>query len=259
MSHPVFIVMVKAPRAATVKTRLVPPLSHEEAATLAACLAQDTITSVRRIVPDVIVAYAPADGRAALEASLTNDNLLWLEQRGADLGARLEAATAHAASLGYAPIIIVGTDSPTLPLSSIERAIHSLSDGECDIALGPTEDGGYYLVGLRRHVNNLFQNIAWSTPLAYEQTADNAARLNLRTLELPRWYDVDTFSDLLRLRGEIRTSREARASPQNLSVATSSRLKTLHTNLKALYRKLLLSHQPFLTFVLRRESERTAD
>ncbi|MDQ3255357.1 MAG: TIGR04282 family arsenosugar biosynthesis glycosyltransferase [Acidobacteriota bacterium] len=202
----------------------------EEAATLAACLAQDTIASVRRIVPDVIVAYAPADGRAALEASLTNDNLLWLEQRGADLGARLEAATAHAASLGYAPIIIVGTDSPTLPLSSIERAIHSLSDGECDIALGPTEDGGYYLVGLRRHVNNLFQNITWSTPLAYKQTADNAARLNLCTLGLQRWYDVDTFSDLLRLRGELRTSGEARAQAPNTYQwlqAHDSRLSTL--------------------------------
>nr|MBA3806526.1 hypothetical protein [Acidobacteriota bacterium] len=86
------------------------------------------------------------------------------------------------------------------------------------------------LVGPRRHVNNLFQNIAWSTPLAYEQTADNAARLNLCTLGLQRWYDVDTFSDLLRLRGEIRTSGEARAqAPKTYQwlQAHDSRLSTL--------------------------------
>ncbi|MCA1600134.1 MAG: TIGR04282 family arsenosugar biosynthesis glycosyltransferase [Acidobacteria bacterium] len=203
--------MVKASRSGTVKTRLAPPLSSAEAAALAACFARDTLTGVRRIAHDVILAYAPANGRAALEAILPNKNLLWFEQRGEDLGARLEAVTAHAASLGYAPIIVVGTDSPTLPLSFVESAINSLSAGESDLALGPTEDGGYYLVGLRRYVSNLFQNIAWSTPLAYEQTMHNAARLSLRALELPRWYDVDTSADLLRLRNEIFTSEEARA------------------------------------------------
>ena len=216
MPRPVCIVMVKAPRAGMVKTRLVPPLSHAEAATLASCFARDTVTNVRRVVPSVIVAYAPADGREALEAILTKDNLLWLEQRGADLGARLEAAAAHAASLKFAPIIIVGTDSPTLPLSFIESAINSLSAGESDIALGPTEDGGYYLVGLRQVVGNLFQNIAWSTPLAYEQTIHNAARRGLHILELPRWYDVDTPADLLRLRDEIFTSEESRAQAPSI-------------------------------------------
>lgn len=208
---PVCIVMVKAPRAGTVKTRLVPPLSHADASALAACFARDTVTNVRRVVPSVIVAYAPADGREALEAILTNDSLLWLEQRGADLGARLEAATSHAAALGYTPIIVVGTDSPTLPLAFIESAVNSLSAGESDIALGPTEDGGYYLVGLRRFAGGLFRDIAWSTPLAYEQTFRNAERRGLRALELPRWYDVDTPADLLRLRDEIFTSEEARA------------------------------------------------
>ncbi|MCA1636693.1 MAG: glycosyltransferase, partial [Acidobacteria bacterium] len=201
-----------------------------EAAALAACFARDMVTGVRRIVPNVIVAYAPPDGRAALEAILINENLLWLEQRDEDLGARLEAVTAHAASLGFAPIIVVGSDSPTLPASSIESAINSLSAGESDLALGPTEDGGYYLVGLRRCVSNLFQNIAWSTPLAYQQTVRNAAHLNLRVLELPRWYDVDTFPDLLRLRDEILTSEEARAQAPATSQwlqAHDSQLSTL--------------------------------
>jgi len=207
---PVCIVMVKAPRAGAVKTRLVPPLSGAQAAALAACFAQDTVAALRRVVPEVVVAYAPADGRAALEALLPPGNLSWLEQRGADLGARLDAAFTHAAARGHSPVVVVGGDSPTLPPSFVARAVATLAAGESDIALGPTEDGGFYLVGLRRPAPGLFRNVAWSTPHAHRQTARNAARLGLRVLDLPRWYDVDTFSDLLHLRDEILKSEEAR-------------------------------------------------
>ncbi len=206
--RPVIIVMVKAPRAGSVKTRLMPQLSANEAAELAACFALDTAHNALRAVPQVIVAYAPADERAAL-ASLLPDKLLWLEQHGADLGARIESAIEHAYGLGFGPIIVIGTDSPTLPLSIIETALDSLAAEQADITLGPTTDGGYYLVGLRQSIPNLFQNINWSTPHAYEQTARNAAQANLRLLQLPTWYDVDTFTDLLHLRDEILADNEA--------------------------------------------------
>ncbi len=212
MSNPVCIVMVKAPRAGAVKTRLVPPLSGAEAASLAACFAQDAVANARHVLPQVIVAYAPADGRRALEELLPHKELLWHEQRGDDLGARLEAAARDAATQGFSPIIITGTDSPTLPRSFIERAIDSLAANNSDIALAPTDDGGYCLVGLRRLTDGLFQNVRWSTPLAYQQTADNAASSHLRLLRLPRWYDVDKFSDLLRLRDELLTDEAARES-----------------------------------------------
>ncbi len=211
MLNPVCVVMVKAPRAGAVKTRLVPVLSDADAASLAACFAKDWVANVRRVVRQVIVAYAPSDGRSALAELLPHDDLLWHEQRGEDLGARLEAATRDAASQGFSPVIITGTDSPTLPASFIETAIESIAADESDIVLCPTDDGGYCLVGLRRMTDNLFQNIQWSTSLAYGQTADNAARLRLRSFTLPRWYDVDTFSDLLRLRDEMITDEAARA------------------------------------------------
>jgi glycosyltransferase A (GT-A) superfamily protein (DUF2064 family) len=133
-----------------------------------------------------------------------------LEQRGEDLGARLDAAVAHASRLGFGPLIVLGTDSPTLPDSFIETARDALAGGEADAALGPTTDGGYYLVGLGKPAPALFQNIAWSTPLAYEQTARNINASGLRLLELPRWYDVDTFADLLRLRDELCQDEKAR-------------------------------------------------
>ena len=143
MSRPACIVMVKAPRAGAVKTRLTPPLTGAQAASLAACFAQDTVAGVRRVVPDVIVAYAPAGGRERLEALLfPEDGLLWVEQRGEELGARIEAAAAYARGLGHGPVVIVGADSPTLPPSFVRSAVASLAAGETDIALGPTEDGG---------------------------------------------------------------------------------------------------------------------
>ena len=210
MSRPVVIVMVKAPTPGFVKTRLVPPLTAEEASGAARCFAQDTVANARRIVSDVLIAYTPSGGRAELEPLLPG-GLHWAEQGGRDLGERLEAIVGHADGLGFKPLIITGTDSPTLPASFVETARDALTEGDADVALGPTADGGYYLVGLRAPVPELFRGVAWSTPLAYRQTADNAARLGLRLLELPQWYDVDGPADLARLREEMFTDEEARA------------------------------------------------
>lgn len=207
--RPVVIVMAKAPRAGFAKTRLAPPLSATDAAALAACFARDTVATALRVVPELIVAYAPRDGRGMLETLLPG-GLLWLEQEGDDLGARLAAVAAHASRLGFSPVIIVGADSPTLPHSYIAAARDALATGEADVVLGPTDDGGYYLVAIRHPVRGLFQNVAWSTPLAYQQTARNVANSQMRLLQLPSWYDVDTFSDLLRLRDEIFSDSEAR-------------------------------------------------
>lgn len=210
MPRPVRIVMVKAPTPGFTKTRLVPPLTAEEASGAALCFARDTVANARRVASDVLVAYTPSGGRELLEPLLPA-GLQWAEQRGRDLGERLEAVVAHADGLGFKPLIITGTDSPTLPASFVETARDALDKGDADVALGPTDDGGYYLVGLRVPAPGLFGGVSWSTPRAYRQTADNAARLGLRLLELPRWYDVDGPSDLARLREEIFSDEEARA------------------------------------------------
>jgi len=195
MSRPVVIVMVKAPRAGFTKTRLAPQLSETDAASLALCFVQDVVKTALCVVPNLLVAFAPDDGRALLEPFLPHD-LLWLEQQGEDLGERLDAAIAHAANLGFNPIVALGADSPTLPGSFIQTALKALDAGETDTVLGPTLDGGYYLLGVRKRVRHLFQNISWSTPSTYEQTAGNIDALGLRLLKLPQWYDVDTFRSL---------------------------------------------------------------
>ena len=217
MSNPAIIVMAKAPRAGEVKTRLAPPLTRAEAARLAACLFADTVSVALGVGAVVVVAYAPTDGRApladALRDSLTEETLsgvLWLEQRGEGLGERLEGVAGRAFEKGFGPLLFVGADSPTLPPSCLAAAFAAFARGRADVVLGPTEDGGYYAVGMREPLAGLFDSVEWSTPRAYEQTARNAGRLGLRVSELPPWYDVDTPADLARLRAELSTDDEAR-------------------------------------------------
>jgi uncharacterized protein len=205
------IIMAKAPRAGEAKTRLSPPLSPRECAALAACLFADVAAWAREIAPALCVAYAPAGGRAALEALLPEQSVsCWLEQRGHHLGERLAHATGALFARGFGPVAVIGTDSPTLPPEYPAEALSALGRGGADLALGPAEDGGYYLLALSRPAPGLFEGVEWSTPRAYEQTARNGARLSLRLAEMPGWYDVDTPADLLRLRRELFTDAAAR-------------------------------------------------
>ncbi|HLM57982.1 MAG TPA: TIGR04282 family arsenosugar biosynthesis glycosyltransferase [Pyrinomonadaceae bacterium] len=209
MIRPAVVLMIKAPLAGLVKTRLSPPLSAAEAASLAGCFARDAVGCAGGAGGEVVIAYAPAGGRATLGPLLPSASR-WVEQKGGDLGARLEAVAVEVFGAGFGPVVILGADSPTLPPAYVARAVSALAAGEADIALGPTEDGGYYLVALRAPAPGIFQNIEWSTPRAYAQTARNAAARGLRLLELPDWYDVDTPEDLARLRAELLADEEAR-------------------------------------------------
>lgn len=214
MPQPIVVVMVKAPRPGEVKTRLVPPLSEVDAASLAACFARDTVLNAQRIVSNPLVAYAPNDGRVALEPILP-PAIQWCVQHGNSLGARLNSVAEVAFRLGFSPFVILGADSPTLPSHLIREALTVLSIGKADLSLGPTEDGGYYLVGLCKPAAGLFSDIDWSTPRTLEQTIANAEQLNLRVHRLPCWYDIDTAADLRRLRRELDSSKEARSRAPN--------------------------------------------
>lgn len=216
LMRPAIILMVKAPRAGLVKTRLAPQLSASGAASLAACFLQDAAENARRVsTAQLIIAYDPPHERALLE-TLLRPGPVWVEQQGRDLGARLKQVVARAFDLGFGPAVVIGADSPTLPREHLETAIRSLmyeadeTIGAADVVLGPTSDGGFYLIGLRAPASGLFINVRWSTPEACRDTAANAERAGLRLLRLPDWYDVDLFADLLRLRQELFTDEAAR-------------------------------------------------
>jgi rSAM/selenodomain-associated transferase 1 len=194
-------VMAKAPRAGLVKTRLCPPLDPAEAAELYRCFLLDRVAQVSAL-DDVtpVLAYAPPDAREELAALAPGVALL--PQRGPDLGERLTHVFADL--LGeHGAAIATDSDTPTLPRRCLDGAVRALTDGGADVALGPTEDGGYYLIGLRRPTPSLFQGIRWSTPEVLDATMDRARQLGLRVELLPRWFDVDTPADLERLRATL--------------------------------------------------------
>jgi len=192
-------VMAKRPQAGEVKTRLCPPLTPDEAAQLALSFFLDKLDQVRR-VPGVarFLAFFPPDAEAFFR-SQTGDAFSLLPQRGNDLGERLADLAERLLGEGYPAVTIVGTDSPTLPDAVLQEAHGALAQDRADVVLGPTDDGGYYLIGLRRPIRDLFRDIAWSTDAVLRQTVAKAEAAGLRTHILPTWYDVDVASDLRRL------------------------------------------------------------
>lgn len=196
--------MAKAPRAGDAKTRLRTSLPDEAVDTLAAAFFVDTLNTVRILDLEIIIAFTPDDGREELRGLAGgDDSLVWVDQRGVDLGERLDSAMRFARERKSGPIVFVGTDSPNVPAKYVRAAFDMLSSGSADLVLGPASDGGYYLIGLRDRADGLFDGVEWSTERVFRRTASNAAGLGLTVQRLPEWYDVDTVDDLARLSGDL--------------------------------------------------------
>jgi len=196
------LVVAKRPAAGQTKTRLCPPLTGAAAAALYACFLLDTLDLMRQ-VPDVGrgIAYIPEAARDYF-AILAPDMQLSLQQ-GADLGQRLDHLLSAALEAGASQAVVMDSDSPTLPADYLMQAFAALS-GPNDVVLGPCEDGGYYLIGLKRPQPRLLRDVQMSTPYVVRDTLALAEQLGLQVALLPTWYDVDTVAELDRLRVELR-------------------------------------------------------
>ena len=201
------LVVAKRPAPGVTKTRLCPPLSGEQAAELFECFLLDTIELIRR-VPGVerAVAYL-ADGAAQEEetrryfSALAPDMAL-IAQRGNHLGERLHHLLSDVLASGSGAAVVMDSDSPTLPPSYLEQAFEILR-GPYDVVLGPCDDGGYYLIGLKQPQPRLLCEVQMSTPTVLADTLSLAAQTGLRVGLLPAWYDVDTAAELSRLRRDL--------------------------------------------------------
>lgn len=201
------IIMAKVPRAGNVKTRLQPFLSAEQCSALAEAFLHDTINKTRNVCDRLIIAFAPASEKNYF-ADLTGENLTLIEQTGADLGEKMANAFEFAFRANSdANVLTIGTDSPTFPTSFIERAFEEL-ESNAETVLGKSEDGGFYLIGLKKTSPRLFENIEWSSSLVCGQTTRNIERLKIKLSLIPNWYDVDNRDDLLRLRAELLNDEE---------------------------------------------------
>jgi hypothetical protein len=198
-------IMAKAPRPGEVKTRLCPPLTAAEAAGLYRCFLLDKIEQVRTLDGATpVIAFAPEDGAPVFQALAPGFALV--PQRGEGLGARLAACFDRFFADGYAGALLIDSDTPTLPGGFLLQALHLLGEPDTDLVLGPSEDGGYYLVGLRAAHPELFRDIPWSTPRVLPETLGRARARGLHATCLPPWFDVDTGADLERLRAWLRAT-----------------------------------------------------
>jgi rSAM/selenodomain-associated transferase 1 len=197
------LVVAKRPAPGQTKTRLCPPLTPDQAATLYECFLRDTLDLIRQ-VPGVqpVIAYLP-EAEQAYFANLA-PNFQLLRQEGADLGARLDHALTTYLQLGYTRAVIMDSDSPTLPANCLVTAFEALA--EADVVLGPCDDGGYYLIGLNNPAPRLLREVQMSTPHVVSDTLALAKEEGLRVELLPTWYDVDNVAALARLAGELNRS-----------------------------------------------------
>ena len=209
------LAFAKPPVPGRVKTRLTPPLAPEDAARLYGAFLGDALEQYRDLGV-TLRAYlaldepspAPYEGFAYPE---------WMEagslfrQEGAGLGERMKHAFKETFAAGAACAMLIGTDHPTLPSAWIREGF-SLLETPGRVVLGPTGDGGFYLLGMNRFFPQLFEGMTYSHEAVFDETATRAARCGAALHTLPAWYDVDTFDDLKRLAADVR--REQAAAPR---------------------------------------------
>ena len=197
--------MAKAPGFANVKSRLQPPLTADEACALANAFLLDRLDAVVTL-PDVVplLAFTPPPAAPILRA-LAPVGVGLIAQRGDGLGERL-ACLFDDLLIEHRAALALDADSPTLPMTWVAEGAAMLADGVADVVLGPSEDGGYWSVGLRAPCPALFTDVPWSTDRVLETTLARAHALGLRVRLLPRWFDVDTEADLKKLCAEIAAS-----------------------------------------------------
>ncbi|MBI5492275.1 MAG: TIGR04282 family arsenosugar biosynthesis glycosyltransferase [Deltaproteobacteria bacterium] len=188
-------VMFKAPEPGKVKTRLVPPLTYEQAAKLYGCFIKDVLNTAKGLEGvDIYGAFAGniKDGEVY--------GVSLFEQEGTGLGERIYNVFRALFLKGHERAVVIGSDSPDLPAENIKDAF-GLLDGT-ELVLGPALDGGYYLVAMKRLMDEPFMDIPWSTGDVLEATVKRAKGAAIPFKLLKPWHDIDTVHDLTRLNGK---------------------------------------------------------
>jgi rSAM/selenodomain-associated transferase 1 len=231
------IIFAKAPVPGQVKTRLCPPLTPDEAATLHGSFVLDTLErtkaaiALERLSVDRYIACSPSASLVFFKILEERHGIRLLDQTGDDLGQRMHRATADLFDRGYRRVFIVGTDVPTLPLSVYQQAL-SLIESH-DLVLGPATDGGYYLIGLKRPLPELFADVPWSTANVLAATRRNASALGLTIGLVKEWRDIDAPEDLKALIQDCTQDMKRPKQERVFSARTAGTLQLLDQRLRS--------------------------
>lgn len=194
------IIFTRYPEPGKTKTRLIPALGAEGAAVLQRQMTEHTFAQVKELqgVRPLSVEVYFVGGNQHLMQSWLGTSVIYRQQGEGDLGRRMAIAFQTASEAGYERIVIIGTDCPDLNAQLMVKAFQSLE--QHDLVLGPAQDGGYYLIGSRRLIPELFTGISWSTAEVLQQTMSIAQKLKLAVTFLPILSDVDRPEDLVERR-----------------------------------------------------------
>jgi uncharacterized protein len=212
------VIMAKAPLAGQVKTRLLPTLSPERAARLAKALLVDQLNHVRQMESaDLYLAFAPEEARLLME-QLAPPLFGLFPQQGPDLGARMQGVFEKLFRAGYRNIVLIGSDLVAVPLRFFDQAYRYLESRQQRVILGPSRDGGYYLIGCNQPTPELFGEMRWSHDAVLTQTLAKLEGLKIAHELLPGWLDVDTPDDVRALRTALDSPALANAMPETANL-----------------------------------------
>lgn len=207
------ILFAKRPRLGRVKTRLVPPLTPEQALELYRAFLADQLRFLESMRPRYAIELC-LDGP---DRSIAPEGIVVTEQGPGDLGRRMLAAMVRSHDSGARATVIIGADAPTLPANHVHTAFERL-DATDPAVISPAEDGGYVLIGLREPRPHLFHEIAWGGSSVCAATRRRAAEAGLSLFELPVWYDVDDAESLERLRAQLQAVTARQRAPETSRV-----------------------------------------
>ncbi|MGQ4646650.1 TIGR04282 family arsenosugar biosynthesis glycosyltransferase [Lyngbya aestuarii] len=190
------IIFSRYPEPGKTKTRLIPLLGDEGAAQLQRQMTEQTLITAKTLKASnsLSVEVHFAGGDQQLMRDWLGSDVIYQQQGQGDLGRRMASAFQASFNAGMTRVVIIGTDCPDLKTQLIEQAFQALN--QHDLVLGPAEDGGYYLIGLRRLINQLFIGISWGTSQVRQKTVEIAQKLNLAIAYLPVLNDIDRPEDL---------------------------------------------------------------
>jgi len=186
------ILFARDPILGQVKTRLSSSLDDETILRLYTCFVEDSLEKIRKVDnADCFVGISPSNLSGFFNGIEGSDIRLFIQQ-GENLGDKMRQAFVDRFADGYKKVVIIGSDSPSLPVSYIDEVLTS----DKDLMLGPSTDGGYYLIGMVGKVFEVFDGIAWGTDQVLDETLDRVKKAGVSLELLPVWYDVDFLEDL---------------------------------------------------------------
>jgi hypothetical protein len=203
-------IFAKGPWPGRVKNRLAVTIGAEQAARLYDAFLRDLLPRLGTVKATRVLAFESVTDHDFFAALCGDQFELEVQARG-DLGERMESFFRNQIARGATSVVLVGSDSPDMPLDRIHQAFRRLDDHE--LVIGPSEDGGYYLIGMRQMIGQIFSGIRWSTDTVFAETTDRLRQIGVRFTLIDPWYDVDRADDLHRLTERIVAARHAGQDP----------------------------------------------